>query len=364
MRIAVAERRGQADVRSAPAPCACAIVEAVDAQRLRSVVRIDLARMQRAVGVLEHHLHVAAERLAAHGARTRLAVDRDRAGPRASSAGDAPQDRRLAGARFADQAEALARGDGEADVVEDPRACVAERRGDASAVDRDVAHGQLRMRSSSSGRAAAPAAARAAAADPRHARRAGRACRGAARCRDPPPRSSSTMRPAYMISTRSQKSRTRLRSWLMKIRPSPRSLTRSSRMRQHLHAHRDVERRGRLVGDEHLGLRDQHHRDHDALAHAARDLVRIEARRRAPDRGCAPRRACRAPAALRLRPRLAFVMHAVGLGDLVADALHRVERDISGPAGSSRCAAADADASAARCAASRSMPAEVDAGRR
>jgi hypothetical protein len=38
----------------------------------------------------------------------------------------------------------------------------------------------------------------------------------------------------------------------------------------------DVERRGRLVGDQDVGLGDQHHRDHHALAHAARDLVRIE----------------------------------------------------------------------------------------
>ncbi len=47
--------------------------------------------------------------------------------------------------------------------------------------------------------------------------------------------------------------------------------------RQDLHLDGDVEGRGRLVGDQQVGLGDQHHGDHDALAHAARDLVRIEA---------------------------------------------------------------------------------------
>jgi len=46
--------------------------------------------------------------------------------------------------------------------------------------------------------------------------------------------------------------------------------------RQHLELDGDVERRGRLVGDQQVGLGDQHLGDHDALAHAARDLVRVE----------------------------------------------------------------------------------------
>ena len=40
----------------------------------------------------------------------------------------------------------------------------------------------------------------------------------------------------------------------------------------------DVERRGRLVGDQHLGIARQRHGDHHALAHAARELVRIGVR--------------------------------------------------------------------------------------
>ena len=43
-----------------------------------------------------------------------------------------------------------------------------------------------------------------------------------------------------------------------------------------LRLHGDIERRGRLVRDQHIRLADQHHRDHHALAHAARNLVRVE----------------------------------------------------------------------------------------
>ena len=39
--------------------------------------------------------------------------------------------------------------------------------------------------------------------------------------------------------------------------------------------HRDVERGGRLVGDQQLGVRGERDRDHDALAEAAAQLVRI-----------------------------------------------------------------------------------------
>ena len=42
-----------------------------------------------------------------------------------------------------------------------------------------------------------------------------------------------------------------------------------------LRLERDVERRGRLVGDQQVRPRDQRERDADALAHAARELVRV-----------------------------------------------------------------------------------------
>jgi hypothetical protein len=38
---------------------------------------------------------------------------------------------------------------------------------------------------------------------------------------------------------------------------------------QHLRLHRDVERRGRLVGDEQRGAQGERHRDHGPLPHAA-----------------------------------------------------------------------------------------------
>jgi len=43
---------------------------------------------------------------------------------------------------------------------------------------------------------------------------------------------------------------------------------------QDLRLHRDVERRGRLVGDQELGVAHQRHGDHDPLAQATRELVR------------------------------------------------------------------------------------------
>ena len=44
---------------------------------------------------------------------------------------------------------------------------------------------------------------------------------------------------------------------------------------QHLRLYGDVQRRGRLIGDQHLGIADQRHRDHHPLAHAAAEAVRI-----------------------------------------------------------------------------------------
>ena len=44
---------------------------------------------------------------------------------------------------------------------------------------------------------------------------------------------------------------------------------------QDLRLRRDIQRRGRLVGDQQRGLEHQRHRDHDALALAAGELVRV-----------------------------------------------------------------------------------------
>ena len=70
---------------------------------------------------------------------------------------------------------------------------------------------------------------------------------------------------------------------------------------EHLRLHRDVERGGRLVGDQQLGAAGERDRDHHALALAAGELVRIAVARIAsageadaveqPARPCAPPRA-------------------------------------------------------------------------
>ena len=86
---------------------------------------------------------------------------------------------------------------------------------------------------------------------------------------------------------------------------------------------RHVERRGRLVGDQQLGLGAQGQRQHHALAHAARELVRVavDARPRALDADLLQQRD--GPLArLGLRDRL---VRADRLDDLVADPVKRVE---------------------------------------
>ena len=64
-----------------------------------------------------------------------------------------------------------------------------------------------------------------------------------------------------------------------------------------LRLHRDVERRGRLVGDQQLGLAGERDGDRHALAHAAGELVRDTGAAAAPARGCRPRPAARRRAA-------------------------------------------------------------------
>ena len=64
-------------------------------------------------------------------------------------------------------------------------------------------------------------------------------------------------------------------SCVTKIIEEPISLLHLADHRQHALLHHDVERRGRLVGDDELRPADGGERDGHALAHAARQLVRI-----------------------------------------------------------------------------------------
>ena len=84
----------------------------------------------------------------------------------------------------------------------------------------------------------------------------------------------STTSPAYMMTPLSQVSAMTERSWLMRMKERSSSLRRRVDELEDLRLHHDVERRGRLVADDQLGVAGQRHGDHGALAHAARELVR------------------------------------------------------------------------------------------
>ena len=86
----------------------------------------------------------------------------------------------------------------------------------------------------------------------------------------------------------------------------------------------DVERGGRLVGDQQVGLAGERHRDGDALALAAGELVRI---------GIDALGGIGQPDAVEQGDRLSarlrggiFLVTPQRLGDLMADRVHRVER--------------------------------------
>ena len=119
--------------------------------------------------------------------------------------------------------------------------------------------------------------------------------RDAAACRTrPAPARCSTTRPAYITSTSSAPRATTPRSWVMRMIALPVSCCRLCISVQDLRLDRDVQRGGGLVGDQQARLTGQRHRDHRALAHAARKPVRIGARRAARARACAPCAASRA----------------------------------------------------------------------
>src|SRR5690606_4775425 len=95
-----------------------AIADAVDGERLGEGSVDRLARVQRAVGVLEHHLHLARD-AALDAVAALLTEHRNLAGPVRSKPGYGTQNGRLARAAFADERKALAFGDGQGDIVDD-----------------------------------------------------------------------------------------------------------------------------------------------------------------------------------------------------------------------------------------------------
>ena len=101
------------------------------------------------------------------------------------------------------------------------------------------------------------------------------AYRGAAGFRTLRPSSPcSTTAPSFITATRSQICAATRRSWVMKTMERPRRCAQVGQQLQHLRLHRDVERRDRLVRDQHVRLQRQRAREPDALALAAGEFMR------------------------------------------------------------------------------------------
>ena len=83
------------------------------------------------------------------------------------------------------------------------------------------------------------------------------------------------MRPAYSTAMRSAICAATPRSWVMNTMLQPISSRSRRSSSQHLGLHGDVERGGRLVGDDQLRVARDRHRDHHALPQPAGQLVRV-----------------------------------------------------------------------------------------
>ncbi len=146
MRVAEAEAAVEADFGQRVLHAGVAVGQAVDRQSFRQHGVDRLARMQRAVGVLEHHLAVACEgpvgRVAA-----RLAQNLDGTGPVGGEAADSLEDGGFAGAGFADKREALAFRHVEGRDVDDGGAVV----GDGEVAEGKRSHVPLHVVRSSTG---------------------------------------------------------------------------------------------------------------------------------------------------------------------------------------------------------------------
>ena len=312
--------------------------ETLDRKRLADDVAARQPRVERRVRVLEDDVHLAAERpqLAPRQVRDVATLQPDGAGGRLEQPDDAVADGRLAAPGLPDEPEHLARRDREADAVDGVhRAAAAEEvrpavkcltRSTTSSVGgpprcRGWGHApSIRSRDGSTRRGAArrpragaappSASGRRRAGSGRRTRRPstarrgtgrGRGSRAAAACRSAPPGrgiapispivygccgranssstgASSTFRPAYITSTSSAMSATTPRLCVMRTIAVPSRVADVAHQVEDPGLDRDVERRRRLVGDEHLRIARERHRDHHALPHPARELVRVLAR--------------------------------------------------------------------------------------
>ena len=94
---------------------------------------------------------------------------------------------------------------------------------------------------------------------------------------------------------------------------------------EHLRLDRDVERGRRLIGDQHVGIVGDHHRDHRPLPHTARVLVRVLVVALRGVRN-ADELEQRDGTVAQLSPVQAFVVHRDRLRDLAAHRVHGVQR--------------------------------------
>ena len=153
-------------------------------------------------------------------------------------------------------------------------------------------------------------------------------CRGAGRRRSPSARvgRAGPRRSGRRTSraTRSQTSPTTVTSWLISTQRDVVGRADRGEQVEDLLLHGDVERGGRLVGDDQRGRAHQAHADHGPLAHAAGELVRVLPCARARGRGsrtASSRSTARASAPLAVQP----LVVARDLGELAADPPGRVE---------------------------------------
>ena len=164
----------------------------------------------------------------------------------------------------------------------------------------------------------------------------------------------STIRPLVITQTRSAIRRTMPRSWVMNSIAMPVSRLEVAEELQDLRLHRHVERRGRLVGDEEVGLVGERHGDHHPLALAAGKLVRIGAE---PALGLADADLLEELEHALARRLIAHAaMHLEHLADLPLDGVQRVERGHRLLEDDADVVAADAPAAPCSLALSRSLP--------
>ena len=114
---------------------------------------------------------------------------------------------------------------------------------------------------------------------------------------------SSTSSPVRSTATRCAISATTPKSCVMNSTRHAMPFLQFNNQLQDLRLRGDVERGGRLVGDQQRRLERERHRDHDALALAAGELVRVRGERCARGPAARLRAGDRAPAALSALPK-------------------------------------------------------------